>query len=387
MIQSMAAAPGAANAGVGAPAVRASSQVTGGLPANPLDVALQAFGQRMAQLGDNDDVLAVETEQALPEQVLPWQGDPAEPSEVPAQAAQSELPPEESAAEQWLLGMLGQQQLIVGARDSAILGTATPRLPEGAPASLHAMAAAAEGLAQREQGAARAASADPALPPGGEVTLPRAMLVAGEPSRAAHANDPVAGQPPLAAAPAAAEPRGSVPAELLAAATATDGIEPSMAVERAQLPQPSATEGLLRLQAPQARWGEQMLHALREHVDLQVQQKVQSATIRLDPPELGAMEILLSHESGRLTVQLTAAHADVARLLQQTSDRLRQELVSQHFVQVSVQVGADGQQGQHGQPRQGAPRANHEPVIAGQLPSDPHDDQVARGPRDVLVTV
>ena len=85
------------------------------------------------------------------------------------------------------------------------------------------------------------------------------------------------------------------------------------------------------LQAPEAG-GEQMLHALREHVEVQLQQRQQSASIRLDPPELGSLEIHLSHESGRLTVQLSAANADVARLLQQTSDRLRQELVAQQFV-------------------------------------------------------
>ncbi len=128
-----------------------------------------------------------------------------------------------------------------------------------------------------------------------------------------------------------------------------------------------------------------MLHALRENVDLQIQQKIQSATIRLDPPELGSMEILLSHESGRLNVHLSAANADVARLLQQTSERLRHELVGQHFVQVNVQVGADSG-GQQGQPRQ-------RPVLAGEdapLAARPQEQEQQRESgraRDVLVTV
>ena len=132
-----------------------------------------------------------------------------------------------------------------------------------------------------------------------------------------------------------------------------------------------------------------MLHALREHVEVQLQQRQQSATIRLDPPELGSMEIHLSHDAGRLTVQLNAAHADVARLLQQTSDRLRQELVAQHFVQVNVQVGADGQSGRQGQPRQ---PENGENVLAAAnhasgTASAPDSRRSAGRASDVLVTV
>lgn len=111
-------------------------------------------------------------------------------------------------------------------------------------------------------------------------------------------------------------------------------------------------ERTLKLQGTEAKWGEQMLHTLRENVGLQLQHRQQNATIRLDPPELGAMEIFLSHESGRLTVHISAAQGDVARMLQQTSDRLRQELVNQHFVQVNVQVSSDSQGGQrHSQQR------------------------------------
>jgi flagellar hook-length control protein FliK len=124
---------------------------------------------------------------------------------------------------------------------------------------------------------------------------------------------------------------------------------------------------------------------LRENVDLQIQQKIQSATIRLDPPELGSMEILLSHESGRLNVHLSAANADVARLLQQTSDRLRQELVGQHFVQVNVHVGADGG-GQQGQPRQRPVLAGEEVPLAAR-PQEQEPERDSRRGHDVLVTV
>lgn len=127
----------------------------------------------------------------------------------------------------------------------------------------------------------------------------------------------------------------------------------------------------LKLAEPQARWGEQMLHALRETVEVQVQQRFQQATIRLDPPELGSLEILISHESGRLSVHISAAQTDVARLLASTSERLRQELVEQNSLQVHVQVSSDSQG--HSSRDQG--RSARESVIAdalqdGQAPPD-----------------
>ena len=166
-----------------------------------------------------------------------------------------------------------------------------------------------------------------------------------------------------------------------------DAAEALISTERGQAAASQATDRTLRLQAPEAKWGEQMLHALRENVELQIQQKIQSATIRLDPPELGSLEILLSHESGRLSVQLTAANADVARLLQQSSERLRHELVGQNFGQVSVQVGADSG-GQQGQQRQRAALAAEEsPLAARTLDEEAQNSRAAERARDVLVTV
>jgi flagellar hook-length control protein FliK len=140
----------------------------------------------------------------------------------------------------------------------------------------------------------------------------------------------------------------------------------------------------LRLTAPQARWGEQMLHALRETVQVQVQQRFQQATIRLDPPELGSLEIFISHEPGRLSVQISAAQGDVARLLQHTSDRLRQELVGQNTLQVNVQISGDAQ----GHAGRDSSRQRHEPAIAEAVQDAQDATQSSRHrSSDVLVTV
>lgn len=143
----------------------------------------------------------------------------------------------------------------------------------------------------------------------------------------------------------------------------------------------------LSLQGSPAQWGEQMLHSLREHVEMQVNQRIQNATIRLDPPELGSLEIFLSHESGRLNVQVSAANADVLRLLQQTSDRLRHELVGQNFVEVNVQVSADAQGGR--QQRQGAQaaRLEDEPVREAQTEAQDSERVQSDSTGTVLVTV
>ena len=137
--------------------------------------------------------------------------------------------------------------------------------------------------------------------------------------------------------------------------------------------------------APEAKWGEQLLHTLRDQVQVQIQQKIQNATIRLDPPELGSLEIYLSHESGRLTVNITASQADVARLIQTTSDRLRQELAGPQFTQVHVQTSAEGQSGQ--QQSRERQRFFEDQQILGNDQSMVGNSQPTNRSGDVLVTV
>ncbi|AHY44854.1 flagellar hook-length control protein FliK [Stutzerimonas decontaminans] len=292
---------------------------------------------------------------------------------------------EQGPAELWLLGMLDQQQVQVQAREAAVqLGwPVAPEQPGAAPdgqagavieTQFHSrvtpLPAGLPGQQLGDQLVDRPLPAAPVARPVIELGAALNQLGAG-----AAGND--------LGAELAVEP-------LRELASIDEGSQSAPLV--AERPASSVAQGaerLLKLQAPEAKWGEQMLHALREHVEVQLQQRQQSASIRLDPPELGSLEIHLSHESGRLTVQLSAAHADVARLLQQTSDRLRQELVAQHFVQVNVQVGADGQSSRQGQSQQGH---DGDAVLAATAPAsaavaaDGGRRSAGRG-NDVLVTV
>ncbi|MBW8337333.1 MAG: flagellar hook-length control protein FliK [Pseudomonas sp.] len=287
---------------------------------------------------------------------------------------------EQGTAEQWLLGMLDQQQVQVQARDSFEVA-----LQAGWPLAAAQADGVQDGLADKVVEAQLL----------GRVAPPPAQ---GQPERllanAAWVRPVVetgAALSLLAPAVGATELVAELPVEALKSPGVAEEVReasPLLGERPASSVAPGA-ERLLKLQAPEAKWGEQMLHALREHVEVQLQQRQQSASIRLDPPELGSLEIHLSHESGRLTVQLSAANADVARLLQQTSDRLRQELVAQQFVQVNVQVGADGRSGRQGQSQQGH---DDEAVLAAAAPTSAATVGSGAGRssdrgKDVLVTV
>lgn len=301
--------------------------------------------------------------------------------------------------QQWLAVMLDQQSVQLEARDyvGSLARSPEPRSAEGGQFVLSS-GAADELLAERR-----------ALP-GGVRTLP----VSDTPPVSESAEEPPIAKGLWAlldkretAAPAPASPVSAMasaessaralPASvtltdsaLAAAARPVDGLAQSVPLTAPASAAPATgfsepvLERELKLMAPQARWGEQMLHTLRETVEVQIQQRFQQATIRLDPPELGSLEIFISHESGRLSVHISAAQTDVARLLHNTSERLRQELLEHNALEVQVQVSSDAQG--HSQREQS--RQQHEPDRV--MPAaDTAPATTARQGRDsnVLVTV
>ena len=349
--------------------------------------------------------------------------------ETPAQVADVEQAPQPAAsvaapadpiAEQWLLGMLGQRAVQVEARDGDEAGRASDDSRAAVPEpALQWRSNALAGLPVAAMQGAREAALSPDAEVVGTVLAQAPANMANPPSEAAAPPDsPSVGQLQRSSGQAAAlsvdagkaaastsKIQGEAAAPKVAGPEALDGqllaqlerlpgqvavpsVETgSAAAGLSQTAQVPVLERTLKLQAPEVKWGEQMLHALRETVELQLQQRVQHTTIRLDPPELGSLEIFLSHESGRLSVQISAAQGDVARLLQQTSERLRQELVGQNFLQVSVQVSTDGQPSQQHE-RQGRARLfDEEPVMAGSLDAEQLEQGRPSRSGDVLITV
>lgn len=103
----------------------------------------------------------------------------------------------------------------------------------------------------------------------------------------------------------------------------------------------------IKLDTEESRWSQQLSQVLGERLQFQVKNHIQHATIRLDPPAMGKLDISLQlDDGGRVAVQINASHAEVYRALQQTSNDLRQSLTEQNFVQVNVQVSSQSGQRQ-----------------------------------------
>lgn len=95
------------------------------------------------------------------------------------------------------------------------------------------------------------------------------------------------------------------------------------------------------LGANPVQWGHKLLNMLTDKVQLQVGQHLQKAQIRLDPPNLGTIDISISVENERTTVNLVASHQQVRDAISQTLDQLRQNLGTKLNTEVTVSSQAD----------------------------------------------
>jgi flagellar hook-length control protein FliK len=118
---------------------------------------------------------------------------------------------------------------------------------------------------------------------------------------------------------------------------------------------PAAAGGALALRGSDpAQWRPALREALGDSLKVQVGDRSERAVIRLDPPSLGRIEIVIRHEAGNLQVHLSASNADVLRQLQTLGDSLRQDLVHRQYGEVAVTVSDTGRDdGGQGQQREG----------------------------------
>lgn len=148
-------------------------------------------------------------------------------------------------------------------------------------------------------------------------------------------------------------------AQGLAAATPAEGA-PSLTTLAAPV---AATRGhewsALKLDSAPSQWGQQLLDTLKERVEMQVNQNIKQAHIRLDPPELGKLELTVRVEGDRLSVQLNASNPALRDALLQSSERLRMSLSTQHSGGVDVNVGQGDRQ------REQASADEELPILAG----------------------
>ncbi|MDP5292374.1 flagellar hook-length control protein FliK [Oceanimonas sp. CHS3-5] len=120
-----------------------------------------------------------------------------------------------------------------------------------------------------------------------------------------------------------------------------------------------------------AALGEQLLQTLKDKVELQLNQRVQQARIKLDPPEMGRMELTVRLEGERLHVQINASHSGLRDAITAQADRLRHDLLAHHGAGVEVHVGQDGRQEQ--------PPLFNQDMQIGAAVAEPEDER-ASGP-------
>lgn len=99
-----------------------------------------------------------------------------------------------------------------------------------------------------------------------------------------------------------------------------------------------------RLSDNQTQWGQQLVDVLKDKLELQVNQGIKQAHIRLDPPELGRLELTVRVEGDRLSVQLNVTNPAVREAMIQSMERLRMSLAPHHAGGVEVNVGQGGEQ-------------------------------------------
>ena len=141
----------------------------------------------------------------------------------------------------------------------------------------------------------------------------------------------------------------------------------------ANSPSSGANEPVVRLDPARTElWQRPLAHALGERVQWQSAQGIDQARIRLDPPALGRIEIVVRQEGAQLQVQLTASSPEVARQLQHMGEGLRQELGQRQGQGVQVQVHDGGAQADaRGQQRQG--QSGRDEAEPGQALRGEHD--------------
>ena len=211
------------------------------------------------------------------------------------------------------------------------------------PAALHTSG----GVAEREMGSDEVQSGEaPALPGFGftvQLPLPSQPLQAAPAAAAGHALAPTAAAGGAASVPPSL-PTDGPGADVVEAAQPASQPAPGTPLVAPQTA-PAATETVLKLGpgSPQS-WQQPLTDALGERLQLQTVQHGERAVIRLDPPTLGRIEIIVQQDvGGALQVHLSASNGEVLRQLHAIGDSLRADLGQRHAQgDVTVVVAESG---------------------------------------------
>jgi len=217
-------------------------------------------------------------------------------------------------------------------------------------------------------GAAPAAAAAAARAPVDALALPVATVA---PAAAVRTDAAATVQAPAAATTGSAA--GAPLANTSGAdSAAIDAAPTGAAVAVAATPASTTRAGdTLALAGPPTAWRQTLQEALGERLQMQTGRGVEQATIRLEPPMLGRIDIAIRHSGGNLEVHIAASNSEVMRQLSGVSDALRNDLAGRQFSSVSLSVSETpraqaGAQtgtgpGQNGQPGADAQNRGRQP--------------------------
>ncbi|KQY19040.1 hypothetical protein ASD28_02525 [Massilia sp. Root133] len=104
------------------------------------------------------------------------------------------------------------------------------------------------------------------------------------------------------------------------------------------LPAAQPAADTVKLAGPPTAWRQTLQETLGDRLNVHVAGNVQQATISIEPPQLGRIDIAIRHSAGTLEVNISATNGDVLRQLQTVSDNLRNDLSQRQYTEVAVTV-------------------------------------------------
>lgn len=94
----------------------------------------------------------------------------------------------------------------------------------------------------------------------------------------------------------------------------------------------------VKLAGAPEQWQQPLREALGDRLQVNLQRNNNQAVIRLDPPNMGSIEISIRQSAGALQVNLSASNSEVVRQLNAIGDSVRQDLATRQFSDVAVTV-------------------------------------------------
>lgn len=326
------AAPAPAPPAASAPAPAAAPSQAAALPGTPGYAATGAVPSALPLFAQVLDVTGVETADAdTPAPAKESDSDSQADSSLPAMAVPviglpvTMLPPTDAAAAEARAAAQAQVQTQAQTQVQANATQANPALNislHPSAVTLNAPAAApAPGRDTREP----LAAANPATAAKGGVPAQpfESLLQQSAPASAV-------------AAPAVAAREGERGAATPAPATPNLGLTGAVGNTATAAP----AGDTIKLNGPAQQWQEPLREALGERLQTQIGRNSEHATIRLEPPMLGRIEISIRHTAGALQVNVTASNSEVLRQLQGIGENMRSDLAQRQYTDVAVNISA-----------------------------------------------